>query len=86
MANTLTYSKLRKELKSAFDETCRIHEPIHISRRNGENVVILSEKDFISLEETAYLLRSPANARRLLEAVSRKGGKSLKEVSHALGI
>lgn len=42
-----------------------------ITRRSGENVVVLSEEDYSSLEETAYLLRSPANARQLLEAVAR---------------
>jgi antitoxin YefM len=86
MKTTVSYTELRKKLKSAFDHVCRRRKPMYVTRRNGDNVVIISEDDFESLEETAYLLRSPANAKRLLEALNRKKGKSLKEVKHALGI
>lgn len=66
-----TYSNARRHLKALLDRACHDHEPVVITRRNGGNVVVLSEDDYRSLEETAYLLRSPANARRLLEAVER---------------
>lgn len=66
-----SYSKARRNLKSVFDRVCDDHEPVVITRRSGENVVVVSEEDYASLEETAYLLRSPANARRLLAAVAR---------------
>lgn len=80
-----TYSRARRNLKSVFDRVCRDHEPVVITRRSGGSVVILSEEDYASLEETAYLLRSPANARRLLEAVARdKAGASAKALEEAL--
>lgn len=66
-----TYSAARRNLKALFDQVCRDHEPAVITRKSGGNVVVLSEEDFASLEETAYLLRSPANAKRLLAAVER---------------
>lgn len=80
-----TYSRARRNLKSVFDRVCRDHEPVVITRRSGGSVVVLSEEDYASLEETAYLLRSPANARRLLEAVARdKAGAPAKALDEAL--
>ncbi len=52
-----------------MDEVCRDHSPIIITRNRGQSVVMLSLKDYEQLEETACLLRSPANARRLLSAI-----------------
>jgi antitoxin YefM len=68
MPRALTYSRLRAELKSVLDEVCDNREPVYVSRRKGRDVVILSREDYESLDETAYLLRSPANAARLMEA------------------
>jgi antitoxin YefM len=53
-----------------MDYVCESHEPILITRRGEESVVMLSLKDYKSLEETAYLLRSPKNAYRLIEAIA----------------
>jgi antitoxin YefM len=69
MARSTTYSALRGNLKKALDEVCADHEPLRVERKNGESVVVVSEADFAALEETAYLLRSPENARRLLKAL-----------------
>ena len=69
MARSTTYSALRANLKEALDEVCKDHEPLRVERKNGDAVVVVSEADFNSLEETAYLLRSPENARRLLNAL-----------------
>ncbi len=66
-----SYSEARRNLKTVFDRVCRDREPMLITRKNGGNVVVLPEEEHAALEETAYLLRSPANARRLLEAVAR---------------
>jgi antitoxin YefM len=71
---TITYSRLRANLKSALDKVCADHEPVVVERQKGGDVVLLAREDYNSLQETAYLLRSPANARRLLDAVSRKPG------------
>ena len=69
MPRALTYSRLRAELKSVLDEVCDTREPVYIERRRGGDVVILAREDYEALDETAHLLRSPANARRLMEAV-----------------
>ena len=71
---------MRSNLKQALDAVCEDHEPLKVERKNGEAVVVLSESDFSSLEETAYLLRSPENARRLLRALhgSRKGDSGFR--------
>ena len=69
MTRITTYSALRANLKSALDEVCATHEPLRIDRKNGEAVIIVPESDYVALEETAYLLRSPENARRLLNAL-----------------
>ena len=52
-----------------MDRVCDDHAPVIITRKNGGAVVMLSLRDYEGLEETAYLLSSPANARRLLESV-----------------
>ena len=53
-----------------MDRVCNDHEPLIITRNSQQAVVMLSLEDYKALEETAYLLRSPANARRLLSAVA----------------
>lgn len=69
MARSTTYSALRANLKEALDRVCADHEPLLVERKNGDSVVVISEADFAALEETAYLLRSPENARRLISAL-----------------
>ena len=55
---------------------------MRVERKNGEPVIVVSEVDYASLEETAYLLRSPENARRLLRALhgSRKSDRAFADV------
>jgi len=53
-----------------LEEVCDGHAPIIITRQNAEPVVIMSLEDYRAIEETAYLLRSPANAQRLAESMS----------------
>jgi antitoxin YefM len=52
-----------------MDQVCRDHAPVVITRNRDQSVVMLSLEDYASLEETAYLLRSPANAKRLIGAI-----------------
>jgi antitoxin YefM len=52
-----------------MDRVCNDHEALIITRNGEQSVVMLSLEDFQSLEETAYLLRSPANTKRLLTAI-----------------
>jgi len=53
-----------------MDRVCDDHEPIIITRNSQQAVVMMSLDDFKALEETSYLLRSPKNARRLLESMA----------------
>lgn len=79
--STITYSAARAGLASVMKKVCKNHEPVIITRQKEESVVMLSLDDFSSLEETAYLLRVPKNARRLLESIAeleRGGGKAHK--------
>jgi antitoxin YefM len=71
MSDSISYSELREHLKEHLDRVCDDNGPLFVTRKRGEEVVILSREDYASLEETAYLLRSPANARRLAAAVKR---------------
>jgi antitoxin YefM len=68
---TTSYSDLRKNLATLLDAVSADHDPIVITRDKGKPAaVLMSLEDFASYEETRYLLRSPANADRLLTAVS----------------
>lgn len=67
--DAITYTAVRANLARTMDRVCNDHEALIITRNGDQSVVMLSLEDFKSLEETAYLLRSPANAKRLLAAV-----------------
>jgi antitoxin YefM len=67
--NTLSSSVLRAELAKAMQKVCDDREPLLITRQGADPVVMISLEDFRSLEETAYLLRSPGNAARLERAI-----------------
>ena len=67
---TITYSEVRSNLAETMEKVCDDHTPIIITRKNSRSVVMISLEDYEALEETAFLLRSPKNARRLLESVA----------------
>jgi antitoxin YefM len=68
---TTSYSELRKNLAATLDAVQADHEPVIITRDKGKPAaVLMSLEDFASYEETRYLLRSPANAERLLTSIS----------------
>lgn len=74
--NAITYSEARHALKDVMDKACNNHEPILITRRKGENVVLLSLEDYESIMESEYLLSNPANAARLVKSIEEaKTGK-----------
>lgn len=68
--DAITYSSARANLARTMDRVCNDHEPLIITRNGEQAVVMLSLEDFKALEETAYLLRNPANAKRLLAAIA----------------
>ena len=77
--DAITYSAARANLASTMNRVCNDHEALIITRNGEQSVVMLSLEDFQALEETANLLRNPANARRLLSAAAQltagKGGE-----------
>lgn len=66
----ITYTAARQNLAKTMEQVCRDHSPVIITRKTGDSVVILSLEGYTALEETAYLLRSPKNTRRLLESIT----------------
>ena len=66
----ISYTVARENLGSTMDRVCQDHNPVIITRGRKEAVVMISLEDYSSWEETAYLMRSPANARRLLEGIA----------------
>jgi antitoxin YefM len=76
----ITYTAARENLASTMDQVCTDHDPVIITRNRDQAVVMLSLEDYESLQETACLLRSPANARRLLSSIdSLNKGKTIKK-------
>jgi antitoxin YefM len=72
--NAITYTEARENLATTIKKVCRNHDPVIITRKRENSVVMMSLDDYDSLQETSYLLRSPRNAQRLLESI-----KELKE-------
>ena len=73
----ITYTTARENLASMMDRVCSDRAPVIITRVGQQAVVMLSLEEYESLEETAHLLRSPANARRILASIaSLEPGKS----------
>ena len=68
--DAMTYTTVRANLASTMERVCNDHEALIITRNGEQAVVMLSLEDYQSLEETAYLLRTPANAKRLLSATT----------------
>jgi antitoxin YefM len=69
--STITYSTARDHLADVWDKTVSTREPVIVSRRGAESIVMLPLEEWEGLQETAHLLRSPANAQRLLSALNR---------------
>lgn len=70
---TITYSEVRSKLAETMEKVCDDHVPVIITRKNSRSVVMISLDDYEAMEETAHLLRSPKNARRLLESMAELG-------------
>ena len=80
MMKSITYTAARENLASTINRVCEDQAPIVITRNRDQAVVMLSLSEYESLQETAYLLRSPANAKRLLESLdTAKRGKLLRK-------
>ena len=80
--NAITYTAARENLASTIDKVCVDRNPVIITRKRNQAVVMISLDDYEAMEETAYLLRSPANAKRLLSSIEEieKGEGKVREV------
>ncbi len=68
--DAIAYSNVRKNFVSIMEKVCDDHNPIIITRKDSEPVVMMSLEDYNAIEETMYLLRSPANAARLCASIA----------------
>lgn len=68
---TMNYTESRARYAEVLDSVVNDREEVIITRAGHESVVMVSLDDYESLRETAYLMRSPTNARRLLDAMER---------------
>ena len=80
--NIYNYTELRQNLKQVLDKVVDDCEGIVIKRRDAEDAVIMSKSHYDSLMETVYLLKSPANAKHLMDAIAED--KSGLTVEHDL--
>jgi antitoxin YefM len=81
--NAITYTAARQNLAKTMEQVCQDHSPVIITRKNSDAVVIMSLEDYTAIQETAYLLRPPKNAKRLLESIAQleTGAGSEKELA-----
>ena len=79
----VNYSDLRKNLKGYLDAVYQDRQPLVVTRRNNEHVVMISIDEYHSLAETEYLLSEEANARHLRDSLraARNGGAQPRELS-----
>jgi len=75
----VTYTDFRERLAAYMDQVWDSRAPLHVTRQGGRAVVVISEEEFEGWMETVHLLRSPANARRLLESVVAANAGKLAE-------
>ncbi len=77
--DAVSYSDLRQNLKSYMDRVYFNHDPLIITRKNNENLVLLSIDEYNSMVETNYLLGNEANAEHLKKSINQyQNGKAKK--------
>ncbi|TET98306.1 MAG: type II toxin-antitoxin system prevent-host-death family antitoxin [Anaerolineales bacterium] len=91
MTIEVSYSQARQNLASLLNEVTQDRQVVIINRRGGEPAALIAADELAGLTETAHLLRSPANAMRLLKALARalKGGgqtMTIDELSVEVGL
>jgi len=79
--DAISYTSFRANLAKKMKEICENHLGIIVTRKDNESIVVLSLEDYRALEETAYLLKSPKNAKELLESIEEaEKGENLIEM------
>jgi antitoxin YefM len=74
-----SYTELRANLAKYMDEVCDSHDALVVTRQNARSVVLISEEEYEGMMETFHLLRSPANAARLLRSIADADAGKLAE-------
>ncbi len=78
--DAINYTDLRRNLKAMMDKVYHDHEPLIITRKDNQNVVLISLDDYNSLTETQYLLSTKNNTEHLMKSLkSAHSGKSFKK-------
>ena len=78
--DAISYTVARANLAKTMEKVCNDHDPVIITREEDPPVVMLSLEDYQSMEEIAYLLRSPLNATHLLESIAElEAGKGAEQ-------
>lgn len=77
-----TYTNFRQNLKAFMDSVFERKAPLFVTRSGGEEIVVMSKSEYESIQETFHLLKSPKNAKRLMDALNEyeKGGGETKEL------
>ena len=77
---SITYTVARESFAATINRVCEDNAPVTITRNRDQSVVMLSLAEYESIEETAHLLRSPENARRLLRSIDQlERGKDVRK-------
>ena len=81
--DAISYTAARANLAKTIDKVNEDHAPVIITRQKGKSAVLISLDDFNAYEETAFLMRNPNNAERLLKAVQAvdKGQYKIREIN-----
>jgi antitoxin YefM len=74
-----SYTELRANLAKYMDEVCDSRDALVVTRQNARSVVLISEEEYEGMMETLHLLRSPANAARLLRSIEDADAGKLTE-------
>lgn len=83
MCTETTYTRLRENLSSVLDQVVDQQQTVIVRRKGSRDVALIPASELAGLIETAHLLRSPRNARRLLTALNRADRRSAKPESAA---
>ena len=75
----VSYTEFRQRLAKYMDSVCDDRAPLRVTRQNARTVVLLSEDEYEGMVETLHLLRSPANAERLLRSIASADAGRLSE-------
>ena len=75
----VSYTAFRQHLAEYMDEVCDSRAPLHVTRQNARTVVVVSGDEYEGMMETLHLLRTPANAERLLRSIDNANAGKLVE-------